>query len=857
MIQRSSFVGRRLLAGSCLLAFAALSQPALAQQTTAPQRDAASDNEGIQDIVVTARFVAENVQDTPIAITAATQAKLESANVSNVGELGRVIPNLRTIPGDSQSAGTPVIRLRGVVQGASSSLATPPALGIYTDDIYHGTTAGSELDFTDVERLEVNRGPQSTLSGNASIGGSIKLYTVDPKGDGSGYLEITGGSRKHMEFAGALDLGLSPTLSVRASGHFKRQDGFGNRLDFACEMDKLGTPALRGTFPYAQPDSKNRDCIIGHTGGGTMAVGQIKLRWQPTDGVDFMITARHREENMEETPEVTYGFQPSCAPGFNGQTAATCLAKGVSSPLQTLYIMTMANFGVITDSRFVPPARNGGIYDTYATNCRPNYNLTGVPQGGSAGLPASYPLGYCYKQGKDAHNTLVSARLKVDISDKVHMTAIGGYTNYSNEFTQNGDQSPLGLVISHFRNYDHQWSGELRFDGKLFDDKLQWVAGLFAVDITGAQRNSLSYSNVFQLADVYGTMKSQSAFFHLDYSITDRWRVSGGGRWSHTDNHFQTVNPQTAIPTVTDLGFAKEKRIDWLISTDYKITDDIMVYASAATGSRPPGVFTIVNTPRQYGPTGSEELIAYEAGLKSDWFDKKLRSNMAVFYTDYKKVSAGRTGTECRNQPGTTATFFDVQQGTPEAITICSQFPGAPSPITYIIGGSVPATVRGAEWEVTALPFHGLKLEYSIGTNKYISGIKTPGQTGYLYPGTNHWVWNQHGNVSYDLETSAGTFTPSVDWAWQGWQQYDPSVNSPTAAFPLGHQPEEIFVIHPYSLFNGQLAYEAPDRSWSARFTVTNLANHYYHYQVLRGTINAQTRVGEPRTWSLSVKKTF
>ncbi len=61
---------------------------------------------------------------------------------------------------------------------------------MYIDDVYHATAVGSELDLTDVDRIEVLRGPQSTLSGNASIGGAIKIYTADPKGDDSGYLTV-------------------------------------------------------------------------------------------------------------------------------------------------------------------------------------------------------------------------------------------------------------------------------------------------------------------------------------------------------------------------------------------------------------------------------------------------------------------------------------------------------------------------------------------------------------------------------------------------------------------------------------------------------------------------------------------
>jgi iron complex outermembrane receptor protein len=591
--------GKRLLAGSSLAAFALFSQPAFAQEqgtTQAPvsQNDvAAQANEaqeaaqtggsGLEEIVVTARYVAESIQDTPIAITAKTEDQLEAANVTNIGTLGTVVPNLLTVPGDSQSAGTPVISLRGVQQGTTSSLAVPPAVAIYTDDVYHSTTAGSELDFTDVSRVEVNRGPQSTLSGNASIAGSIKLYTQDPKGDGSGYLELGYGSRQHMEASGALDIGLAPTLAMRVSGHFEQQDGFGKRLDFTCMMDKLGTPELAGSIPYFEPDSARKDCVLGRTGGGKTAVGQVKLKWQPTDTISLLFTARHRNEDLEETPEVTLGFGTPCVrpvPGFpQGIGQQPC---NVSAGNQVYYLAAYKEFGVLPDNRFIVPERSGGIYDTYATNCRPEIDTSLTV--GTSGFTPGYPSGFCYEPRKHAKHTLASAKLNAELTDTINMTAIGAYTKYSNEFTQNGDQSPLGVVISHFNNKDEMKSGELRFDGSLFDDKLDWVLGGFWVKTDGYQDNLISFVNIYQLSSVHGINESKSVFTHLDYNLTDRWRVSGGGRYSDTEISITIDNPQAV--SVLEPSISSEKRWDWLISTDYQINDDILVYASAASGSR-------------------------------------------------------------------------------------------------------------------------------------------------------------------------------------------------------------------------------------------------------------------------------
>jgi iron complex outermembrane receptor protein len=838
----SAGAARQLLAGSCLAGVVAFAQPVLAQDDAAQSSD-----HGIGEIVVTARYVEESVQDTPIAISAQTDEQLEAANVTNISTLGAVIPNLQTVPGHSFSAGTPIISLRGVQQGASSSLAVPPAVAIYTDDVYHSTTAGSELDFTDVVRVEVNRGPQSTLNGNASIGGSIKLFTQDPKGDGSGFVTLGYGSRNHMEAAGAIDIGISPTLAIRAFAHFDRQTGFQNRLDFTCMMDKLGTPELAGTLPYFQPDSGKKDCVIGHNGGGESAVGQVKLKWTPTDDVSLLLTARHRRENLEETPTVTTLFQPACVqpvPGYpNGIGPQPCTAPASN---QTYNLAAYNTFGILEDNRFIVPERNGHLYDMYGTYCRPLLDISGNV--GTGAFTPGYPVGVCYDPRKTSDHTLLSAKLEADLTENVSMTAIGGYTKYNNEFTQNDDASPLAALFSHFHNIDEMYSGELRFNGKAFNDKLQWVVGGFTVKTDGYQNNMISFVTVYQLNSVHGVNKSSSGFAHLDYNITDAWRISGGGRYTHTDISITIDNPQAV--TIIDPVHSSQNRWDWLISTDYMINDDVMIYASAASGSRPPGLTTILNTGRQLSPTSAEELISFETGIKADLLDRRLRTNITAFYMDYKKLATSVQGTECKNQPGDTAIWHDANANTSAGVDICKQYPGVPDPINFFNNVGIPAKVKGVEWEITAIPVDGLRIDWSGGYNKFTSGVAVP-LPGSLFPGNlRQPEWNMHANISYDIETGVGTFTPRVDWNWQSRQTWDPGPNA--------HAPAQEFIIDPYSLWNAQIQYKSPDRDWTAALQVTNLADLYYHYQNrLLGGVNYVSRIGAPREWKLSIRKEF
>ncbi len=653
---------------------------------------------------------------------------------------------------------------------------------------------------------------------------------------------------------------------MRVLGHFNKQEGFGNRLDFACMMDKLGTPALKGTLPYFQPDSGKKGCVIGHTGGGETAVGQAKLLWKPTDTMSILLTVRHREENLEETPEVTLGFQKVCTiptaaypSGIGVQPCPLSGAGSVGGAAQIYQLAAFKAFGVVFDNRFITPERSGGIYDTYATNCRPDIDTSVViPNGASTfSFPAGYPDNLCYEPRKFSKHTLLSGKLEAELTDNINLTAIGSYTNYKNEFTQNGDQSPLGAVISHFINLDKMWSAEARLDGKLFDDRLQWVLGGFAVKTDGYQNNMVSFVNIYQLNSVHGVNKSQSGFAHFDYNLTDAWRISAGGRYTHTDIAITIDNPQAV--SVLDPRHSVQNRWDWLISTDYKVNEDVLVYASAASGSRPPGLTTIILNARQLAPTSEEDLISYEVGVKADLLDRRLRTNLTAFYLDYNKLSTGIQGTQCLGEPGTgQATWYNIIFNSADAATFCQTKYSNPATANYTNNIGIPATVKGVEWEITAIPVDGLRIDWTGGYNKFKSGIKgveplAAGQTnppGYLYSGNHRQSeWNMHANVSYDIETNVGTFTPRLDWTWQSQQDYDPA--------PGNHGPEAIFVIPAYSLWNAQLAYKAPDDDWSATLSVTNLSDKWYHYQVLRGSINAQTRVGNPREFMLSVRKNF
>ena len=166
----------------------AVATPALAQddQTTttpqaattqaAPANDTAADS---GEIVVTAQFRAQNIQDTPLAITAVNAETMEAKSQTNLAQVADSAPNVTLKPQGASFGPSVAVSIRGIGQGDFNP-AYEPGVGIYIDDVYYPQLTGAVFDLLDLDRVEILRGPQGTLSGRNSEGGAIKMFTRKP-----------------------------------------------------------------------------------------------------------------------------------------------------------------------------------------------------------------------------------------------------------------------------------------------------------------------------------------------------------------------------------------------------------------------------------------------------------------------------------------------------------------------------------------------------------------------------------------------------------------------------------------------------------------------------------------------------
>ena len=159
----------------------------------------------LEEVVVTAQFREQNLQETPLSITAISGEQLEDQGLTNVSDLGLVIPNANIRQQSSIFGPNPQIGMRGVNTN-EFIYTTEPGVAVYMDDVYHGTLTGSAMDLLDLERVEVLRGPQGTLFGKNALGGAIRLISKTPKGDDTGYAEVTVGTSSRLDFKAGIRL---------------------------------------------------------------------------------------------------------------------------------------------------------------------------------------------------------------------------------------------------------------------------------------------------------------------------------------------------------------------------------------------------------------------------------------------------------------------------------------------------------------------------------------------------------------------------------------------------------------------------------------------------------------------------
>jgi iron complex outermembrane recepter protein len=747
-------------------AWLGVAQAAEAQAPVPESAQAASQHSDtdLAEIIVTATRRAETLKTVPISVTAFSAASIAARGITNVENLASSVPNLTVGPA-AASQNAAIIDIRGQVQRDPIE-TLDPTVGVYVDDVYLARAYSALNELLDVDRVEVLRGPQGTLFGRNTIGGAISVISRKPKVDEglTGTVFVGVGDYNLREIGGAVTIPIvNDRLAIRYAGNLRTHDGYTN--------------SYLVTEPYAGPSSVLRKI---DTNDQDLTSQRISVAWHPTDTTK--IDANY------------YYFSDHS----NGPLFSHVYGDIVRTSLTTL-VTTASN----------SPQRAADFYSAL-TNVAP-FSRT--------------------------RSQIASMTLQQEITNDITFKAIGSYSKSKNHTFNNGDglvTDSIALLTSEpeLISEQSQYTGELQLSGSSFDHFLDWIGGVYYFTesaFEGGHGNAKIFGSDAGAVQYTGTAdnKSKSAYLSLTAHPTSRLAIRAGARYTEDtkgiDGHNRNDPTQICLYTpgpgiitsTTSGGLCSLQRTDkfgyWIydVGLDYKITNDIFVYAKTGDGYRSGGEqLRAVNTASSV-PFSPDKVINYEGGVKATWFDR-LTTNAAVFHVDYSDVQQ----TSLIGPPNAPIfTSFTVNQGR--------------------------AKVDGFEIEGSLQLFKGFRLDAAVGHAHF--KFEKPGQTQIFAP---EWKYSISG--SYAQGIGSATLTTSVNFdKTSSYAVTDIQTGSPNDAPVDGPR---LLGARIALLLKGGLEFSL----WGRNLT----GNHYYSnaYEALNivpGT------VGDPRTYGATARYSF
>ena len=798
---------------------------------------------GLEEIVVTAQFRAQNLQETPIAITAVNAEMLDARGQTNIAQVAAQAPNVSLRP-QPQNGGSGLIAfIRGVGQ-VDFNYALDPGVGVYIDDVYIPTLSSSLLELIDLDRIEILRGPQGTLAGKNSIGGAIKLFSAKPRGDNTGSLRASYGEFNETSLRGMADIKLTDGMSLRVSGMSRSRDGYVGMLDYGQTHPNSNV---------AQTNTRgNGNADYTTMGGQSIDAGRAAFRFTPNDDLEINISADFTHEQSEAIPTILIAAGAIAPAGtvFNPKSV------GASNSAGNPWLKGKDGKAVNVSCAFVP----AGPY-----SCDTGGNLLGwdpefvsysnFMDGMSPTTQAPYKPYFALPQ-TNFEGSGVHGQVNYKINKDFEVVYIGSYREYNSQFGQDQDATPIPVAQLDNELTHHAFTSEVRLNMKSPNGYVDGTVGYFYLKQKGTYTARVDLNYVGPTIDFLhgpdGTPSNTKAVFATGtIHPTDAMSFTAGVRYTKDakDYTYFRSNPDSSIinpglcfsnPAAGSVvaypncilagiynvtGSFRGNRTDWRVVGDYRFTDNVMGYASVSTGFKGGGVNPRPFVADQRLSFNPETLKTYEVGFKADLFDRTLRLNGAVFMNEYNDIILGKA--------------------------VC---PESSLPTPCLRPSNIGASdVDGFELEATYFPADGLSIDASISSlnfeytsaldklgNLNNTGIPGSGITPYT-PELSYSI-----GIQYDQPISSGEISYRFDGSYQG-EVFTNAENTSWAK------------IDGRFLANARVTWANKD-GWRLGLEIQNLFDKYYFQSVSDVTtgLGLVTGVpGLPRTWAVSVERKF
>lgn len=810
----------------------------------------------IEEIMVTSRRVEENLQDTPVAVSAYTGDSLEARQINGTDDLGKITPNLEftnnaPLAGNNNSSQA---FIRGIGQVSARS-NVDPGVGLYIDDVYMGQSVGGTMEMRDISGIEVLRGPQGALFGRNTIGGAVLIKTTEPGHEFGGKLRVTTGSDGLLELFGAVDLPFSDNVRSRFSFGSKQQDGYVTRLNDGTDLGDTDNYTFTGKLFFTPSDDLELKFQFDHT--------------KADENGAPLVFAAYNNNTDESNPSSAAHFG-AIQSIVNGCPDAYFINPGPpGQPVFTIENRGDAGFPISGLSNIVGGS-NVDLSVVGGTNGAGTTTAGGPPRGytaensNSACVNNQYIAGEFSNNGtgpveSSLENSGVSFHAKYDINDEFTFKSISAFRELSWTGKRDADNTPFTILHTDYESDGDQFSQEfqLLYQGATVNG----VTGVYYFEEEVEDILTVDLANRISLDSDNNTTENDNwaVFTQWTYHATDQLSLTLGARrteenkgstpeqFDYTDLSLGDDTPSvlttTLVGTQGQVGgaagfgeyYLEPKKYEETYSAttisasaSYRWNNSVMTYASYSEGFKGGGWNSSFNVPQTLEALDSfhqfdqEEAESIELGLKADLFEKSLRINAAVFSTDYTNL----------------------------------QFIFRVGPAPYLLNAG-EASIKGAEVEITWIPSGNWIVEGGLGylddkidsisTDFAALGASTSITTANTLPYTPELQWNI--GVGYSAEFGDIVVEPRVDVSYRDETFFD------TSNTALIAQTDTITTV------DASMAISSNNSDWRVVIGINNATDEVYpvsgNSSLSTGTGYAEIAYARPREYFASFSYNF
>lgn len=778
----------------------AITTPLYAQEA---QND--EESEDYEVIKVTATKRAATVKELPFSINAQTQKDIERAGATNLEELSRNVAGL-TIqnlgPGQSQVA------IRGVSAGqiVRDQPGVKEQVGVYLDEsVISLSLFTPDLDLYDLSRVETLRGPQGTLFGSGSIGGTIRYITNQPELD---------------EFAGSVEANLNTVTDGEEGGHLKAMVNVPLIDDTLAMRAVLYSTEYAGFIDALTPNGRNSD-----VNGGDRTGGRIALKWQVNDALTI-------------TPRII--FQDIDMDGFNRQETFNLFANPFTTTRPPVQLGEREQFLLLEE---------GFEDDTFIFDVTAVYEMDG--------FDTTFVYSYTDREilvSRDASALTGSVSVDLGYPDEAVLlpsnlqdrTEVEQDT-FELRFSSNTDEALQWLFGVFYSDTQREYGQSLPTPG--YDAFTDRILG---------EGTSAAVANGFQADSPFNSflpydLEQLAVFGEINYEVNDRLTVTAGSRFYDFEEtrRFTTgglfANGDDQTDSTESDGFTSR------VMANYELNETVNLNAQVSQGFRLGGVNDPLNIPlcegsdiETFGSFQSyddEELTNYEVGFKAQ--RRGWSANVAVFYTDIEDLQVTLDAGSCSSR---------ISFNVPEAHTQGIEFE-ANRDITENLYVTVSGSFLEAEFDSTVRDGNGNILGGVADGNRLAS---VP-ELQFAFAGTYNFPTGILGSDETYISASVQYVGDRI--TQPGDQVVGAGIFSSGLPFggATGNEVTELDLeLDPYETFNisAGLVYE----EWEAVFYINNLTDENADLSFDRergGRARLAHRTNMPRTVGVTFRATF